>query len=373
MPTTPVKGRVFKVPKEASNMRVEEHGMHGDERPSRVLRISMPETKDCFVAISFDKALDQVSGAIAEAVGSHDFKFNRVDLNPGRPKWTENVPEGIRKAAVVVAVINNKEGDSCRINANVAYELGLAHALGKPVIIIVDNCQDTHFSDIKHFNWLESHSNGEFRRKEFIKRLQNRLTTELNRLNEKYSHPLWPAATVDLEGLGPGNKISPSLLHSLEDAFRYGKDIHGNFHALNASHLVELSTSTYEAIHTTEVESCEIKVRKEFHRYERFYDEEINTVLEKEPGLRRKAEAAISRFANRSLAINLDMVRAYVQDVASFDAGLRDAHQAAVVRCSCKDVNQNTKLYSAVKRLQGSCNFIVSRDAFLAISKEQPR
>jgi hypothetical protein len=335
------------------------------------------ETKECFVAISFDRELDPVSGAIAEAVGSRGFHFNRVDLTSRDGKWTENVREGLREAAVVVAVINNKMGDTARVNTNVAYELALAQALGKPAIIVADDIRNTHLSDIQDFTWVQSHSNGNFQREDFIDRLQNQLTTIEKRFSAPFSHPLWPAATLE-EARHPDTTRS-ELLRSLDDAFKYGKDIHGNFHALNASHLVELSTSTYEAIHTTEVESCEIKLRKEFNRYERFYDGEISPVLKEEPILRRKAEAAMSSFANRSLAIDLDMVRGYVQDVESCDAGLRDAHQAAVVRCSCKDVNQNTKLYSAVKRLQGSCNFVVSKadeylralmDAFLALSKE---
>jgi hypothetical protein len=84
--------------------------MHNGEAPHRVLRIPMPgpDKKECFIAISFDRALDQVSGAIAEAVSSHGFAFKRVDLSPKGSKWTENVPEGIRDAAVVVAVINNR-------------------------------------------------------------------------------------------------------------------------------------------------------------------------------------------------------------------------------------------------------------------------
>jgi hypothetical protein len=86
--------------------------MHDDDAPHRVLQIPMPGPgkKSCFIAISFDRALDQISGAIAEAVGSHGFVFNRVDISPQGPKWTENVPQGIREADVIVAVINNKAG-----------------------------------------------------------------------------------------------------------------------------------------------------------------------------------------------------------------------------------------------------------------------
>ena len=143
----------------------------------------MRETKECFVAISFDTALNPVSGAIAEAVSSRHFTLKRVDLDSPGPKWTDNVTGGIRDAAAVVAVLNNKASDRYRINTNVAYELGLAHALGKPVIIIVDDIRNTHFSDISHFTWLKSHSNGEFRRRDFIERLKNALTSVVDRLN----------------------------------------------------------------------------------------------------------------------------------------------------------------------------------------------
>ena len=111
----------------------------------------MRETKDCFVAISFDTALDPVSVAIAEAVSSRHFNFKRVDLDSPGLKWTDNVTGGIRDAAAVVAVLNNKASDSYRINTNVAYELGLTHVLGKPVIIIVDDIRIHTFQRHKSF------------------------------------------------------------------------------------------------------------------------------------------------------------------------------------------------------------------------------
>lgn len=357
--------------------------MPADEGPRRVLCIPMPgpRKKDCFIATSFDPALEPISGAIAKAVGSR-FHFNRADLNPGGPKWTDTFPEWIRNAAVVVAVINNKAGDKCRINANVAYELGVAHALGKPVIIITDNIQDTRFSDIQHFIWIESHSDGEFRERDFIARLTNHLTALEDRLDQPYSHPFWPGATLqDLDHVRPTNKTRLDLLDSLEDAFRYGKDIHGKFHALNASHLIELSTSTYEAIHSKDVESCAKKVCKEFNKYDRFYREEIGSFLENdEPTLHTDADEAMSRFANNSLAIGLDTVRAYIEDVKRGYNSLKKVYETAVVDRACEDRKQNRKCYSEVKHLQGCCNTVVSEaddylralmDAFMAISKEQ--
>lgn len=354
--------------------------MHDDEAPHRVLRIPMPgpDKKECFIAISFDRALDQVSGAIAEAVSAHGFTFKRVDLSPEGPKWTENVPEGIREAAVVIAVINNKADANCRINANVAYELGVAHALGKPLIIIADDTKNTDFSDIGHFNWIESHYGGEFRRRDFIAHLTNALT---NVMNASFSHPLWPAAT--LEDSCPTNNHTRSrlshLLNSLEHAFRYGKSIHGIFHALNGSHIVALSTSAYDLIYTRDVVHSAEVLRREFSRYQQFYDQEICTFLRDEPFLHNNAETAISELTSDTLTRSFWDIDAYIDNIKGSDNNLRDIHRIAVFRQSCNDRSQNTRLYCAVKHLQSCCNQIVSAaddylrllmDIFLILSKE---
>jgi hypothetical protein len=53
----------------------------------------------------------------------------------------------IRKAKIIIADCTNK-------NPNVFYELGIAHTLGKPVILITQNAEDVPF-DIRHLRYIK--------------------------------------------------------------------------------------------------------------------------------------------------------------------------------------------------------------------------
>jgi hypothetical protein len=258
----------------------------------------------------------------------------------------------------------------------VAYELGLAHALGKPVIIIVDDARNTDFSDIRHFHWLESHSEEGFRRQDFIAHLRNAMT---NVLNTSFSHPLWPDATLrSAENCSADMPLQPHLLNSLEHAFRYGKNVHGTFHALNGSHIVALSTSAYDLIYNKDVAHSAEILKRDFSKYEQFYDQEIRAFLADEPFLHNKAETAVCDLASDTLLRIFWDIHAFIDAIKGGDNNLRNTQRIAVLNQSCKDRNQNVRLYSAVKHLQSCCNQIVSAaddylralvDTFLVLSK----
>lgn len=54
----------------------------------------------------------------------------------------EDIQENINKARIIVAELSTK-------NANVFYKVGIAHTVGKEVILIVQNTEDVPF-DLKH-------------------------------------------------------------------------------------------------------------------------------------------------------------------------------------------------------------------------------
>jgi nucleoside 2-deoxyribosyltransferase len=54
----------------------------------------------------------------------------------------DDILESIRKADVVLADLTGK-------NANVFYEVGICHALGKPVLLLAQSIEDVPF-DLRH-------------------------------------------------------------------------------------------------------------------------------------------------------------------------------------------------------------------------------
>lgn len=100
------------------------------------------DIKTCFIIMPFDPRYDQlllrVLRPAAEAAG---FRPERVDdiFKPG--VILDEIKNCIHNASVLMAVLTDK-------NANVFYELGLAHAEAKAVILI-SNTMDDVPSDLR--------------------------------------------------------------------------------------------------------------------------------------------------------------------------------------------------------------------------------
>src|SRR5438477_12011426 len=107
-------------------------------------KINVAQGTTCFVMQPFGGHL----GAYYESI----FKpaINQAGLTPVRAdddifatgKIMDQVWRGIRQAKVLVAELTSK-------NPNVFYELGLAHALEKPVVLVSSNQEDVPF-DLRH-------------------------------------------------------------------------------------------------------------------------------------------------------------------------------------------------------------------------------
>jgi hypothetical protein len=108
----------------------------GGERP-RVNR------KLCFVLMPFRADLDPVHRTIREAVVlDNGLICERADDIYSAGIVVDEVWEKICEAQIVVAEVTGR-------NANVFYEMGLAHALGKPVVILAQSASDIPF-DLQH-------------------------------------------------------------------------------------------------------------------------------------------------------------------------------------------------------------------------------
>lgn len=99
-----------------------------------------------FLIMPFAKEFDAVEAAIRDAVGHCVKQCKRADdLFLSQPIM-HTVWEGINKASVLVA-------DLTGMNANVFYELGIAHTLGKDVILIAQEGSDIPFDLRQHPNY----------------------------------------------------------------------------------------------------------------------------------------------------------------------------------------------------------------------------
>jgi nucleoside 2-deoxyribosyltransferase len=113
--------------------------MKGWERAEKLLE-SGPQSKVCFVAMSFNRELDEIyEGGIAAAISEAGYEPNRVDLAEHNEKICDFIIKEIRASKFMVA-------DASFQRANVLFEAGFAYGLNRPVIW---TCRkDTKIEDI---------------------------------------------------------------------------------------------------------------------------------------------------------------------------------------------------------------------------------
>jgi predicted nucleotide-binding protein len=71
-----------------------------------------------------------------------------VDELPAGAAWVDDIVQRIRSSHVVVA-------DITRMNPNVMFELGIAHGLGKPLILLINEVEDVDLpSDLVGYQYL---------------------------------------------------------------------------------------------------------------------------------------------------------------------------------------------------------------------------
>ena len=113
--------------------------------------------KSCFVIMPFrtktaaDRKLQTMYElAIKPAAELEGFDCVRSDEIPEAGLVTEHIVKSTYGADVVIADLTNN-------NPNVMYELGLAHAFAKPVIMLVQEIDQTPF-DLQTYRLVEYHT-----------------------------------------------------------------------------------------------------------------------------------------------------------------------------------------------------------------------
>jgi hypothetical protein len=101
----------------------------------------------CFVLIPFKAEFNRIyEDVIQQAINEAGLKPLRADKIFSSTPIVEDIWTHIAKSKVIIADVTDK-------NPNVFYELGLAHAIGKPVIIIAQNKEDIPF-DIAYIRYF---------------------------------------------------------------------------------------------------------------------------------------------------------------------------------------------------------------------------
>ena len=115
----------------------------------------MGDKLSAFVIMPFDEDFDGVySGFIEPVLKEAGFTVDRADNIESQQNILRDIVEKIHQSALIVA-------DLTGANPNVFYELGLAHALRKPVILLTQRVADVPF-DMKSYRLLEYSTHFQF-------------------------------------------------------------------------------------------------------------------------------------------------------------------------------------------------------------------
>lgn len=118
------------------------------------------------VMMPFAPQFDDLYAALVECSESVGFRCQRADDIWLNEAVIEDVVHLIATACIVIADLTGK-------NANVFYETGIAHTLGKDVVLITQSKDDVPF-DLRHLRYIPYLDNGEGRAT-LVEQLQRRL------------------------------------------------------------------------------------------------------------------------------------------------------------------------------------------------------
>ena len=98
----------------------------------------------CFYVCPFSEPFNTVySDHSKPSIESAGFSVERADEIFGTEPIIEDIWQGINAAEIVIADVTER-------NPNVMYEIGMAHTVGRPVVIITQQINDVPF-DLKHY------------------------------------------------------------------------------------------------------------------------------------------------------------------------------------------------------------------------------
>lgn len=139
---------------------------------------SISETDTCFVMMPFAPPLGDYYIKIFEpAIEKAGLKAVRADDDIfGTGKIIDQIWSGINSAKVLIAELTSR-------NPNVYYELGLAHALKKPVVLVCSNEQDVPF-DLKHIRVIYYDMHDPFWGSKLIEKVAENILSAISNPNE---------------------------------------------------------------------------------------------------------------------------------------------------------------------------------------------
>lgn len=212
----------------------------------------------CFVIMPFEPTYNtEYERVIRPAVEAAGLECIRADEIYTRPQITADIWKSLRSARIVIAELTGR-------NTNVFYEVGLAHALGKPAIIITRNEDDVPF-DLKALRYLYYNIDDPFWGENLKKALTDMLQNLLK--EQEYGTVFQDIALVGetkykKREVLPAEKYREKPLHNLTGVWQGTMEVAGTSYNCNL-HLIQQGDNLSGAMIVSSITDDQLSVVQE--------------------------------------------------------------------------------------------------------------
>ncbi len=248
-----------------------------------------PETNEpvCYIIRPFRGDVWNVSAAVELAASRAGLKPTdlKLDWNPltilsGSAGKTQN-------ARVVVAILHDRM--AAQANPNVMYELGLAHALGKPTLIVAKTDAGSLPAMINNVPCIPLPTDEQVVDDTFFRQITEPLRTLLN--DKEYHNIVWPSARRRHGPLVPERLLrDPDFYREVTTLRNFGNNIYQRFLELGAGHVSAMTKPALEQTRTFQPKSFE-----DFRTWLITYDASYRNMVEPEVYVRPKVSLEQAR------------------------------------------------------------------------------
>ena len=155
----------------------------------------------CFMVMPFRSALNEVYDAVEEVTKYCGLTCIRADKIHGPRRITVDILNNIKQSRFLIADLTNR-------NANVFYEVGVAHALGKTVILLAQKKSDVTFDvhDIRYIQY--DPADIETLSRNLTQSIRSCISTIPTNWNRRFYPPGWNGPYIKITSLEYPSSIS---------------------------------------------------------------------------------------------------------------------------------------------------------------------
>ena len=202
------------------------------------------QEKICFMAIPFGGDFKGISDSIWKAASELEYQPLRTDKIRKAPDFVQAIYEKIRSAKIIVAVCSPDPGNNDQPNPNVMYELGLAHSLGKPTLIMTNNMKSLPI-DIQTKEVLEYRREDE-REGSLILQIKDKMVQIEKNMQDALIERGWKG--ISLAHAGHRMLLEPGFWDKFQVILKFGKLVHHEIQTLESPHVGSLLIQVEEIV-----------------------------------------------------------------------------------------------------------------------------